>query len=739
MAGGLAGEGYFWFMSLNAHESATLQRVFGFRELRPAQAPVIEHVLRGGDAFVLMPTGGGKSLCYQFPAVVRPGMALVISPLIALMKDQVDGLRLQGIRAAFLNSTLDEAEEREVYEAVLTGTLDLLYIAPERLFAPGNALLGQLKQRTLSLIAIDEAHCVSQWGHDFRPHYLELRALKEHFPDAPMVALTATADRLTRDDILEQLQLHGAQTFISSFDRPNIQYAVAPKRGWKDALWSFLEEQEGASGIIYCLSRRNTEDLATELSASGFNAVAYHAGLTADERDRRQTAFIRDEVPIIVATIAFGMGIDKSNVRFVVHADLPKNLEGYYQETGRAGRDGEPSKALLFGGAGDFARLQSFCEVDGNEEQSSLLLTKLRRMVDFAESHACRRKILLNYFGEAAPDDCGNCDNCLGERTVYDATVEAQKLLSAVARLPVPYGLGYVIDILRGSTASKIPESHRALSVFGVGKDLAKTAWMDIGKELIQRGYLDQELGRFPVLKLNARSWEVLRGQTHVELTQTEPRPEPTPSRTTSPEVEGHPQLFERLRMLRKELADARNVPAYVVLPDNSLRELSAYRPQSEDELYQITGFGEVKVRQFGHSFLEAITAACTEWGLATEMPAGRKKSAPKPRKSSRGPAATVLKTLEVWRENPSIEGIAQRRNLGERTVEQHLADAVESGALNAEELLPPHRLNPVAEAWRASPRATRREIRDRVGESFSYFEINVARAYALRAVVSEG
>ena len=729
---------YIWSMSLNAHESATLQRVFGFRALRPAQAPVIEHILRGGDAFVLMPTGGGKSLCYQFPAVVRPGMALVISPLIALMKDQVDGLRLQGIRAAFLNSTLEEAEEREVYEAVLSGTLDLLYIAPERLFAPGNALLDQLKRRPLSLIAIDEAHCVSQWGHDFRPHYLELRALKDHFPDAPMVALTATADQLTRDDILEQLQLHRAPTFISSFDRPNIHYAVAPKRGWKDQLWSFLQEQDGASGIIYCLSRRSTEDLAAELSASGFNAVAYHAGLPADERDRRQTAFIRDEVPVIVATIAFGMGIDKSNVRFVVHADLPKNLEGYYQETGRAGRDGEPSQALLFGGAGDFARLQSFCEVEGNEEQSSLLLTKLRRMVDFAESHACRRKILLNYFGEAAPDDCGNCDNCLGERTVYDATVEAQKLLSAVARLPVPYGLGYVIDILRGSTASKIPEAHRALSVFGVGKDLAKTAWMDIGKELIQRGYVNQELGRFPVLKLNARSWEVLRGQTRVELTQTEPRPEPTPSRSTAPEVEGHPELFNRLRALRKDLADARNVPAYVILPDNSLRELAAYRPQTEEELHQITGFGQVKVRQFGHAFLEVVTAACTEWGLATDMPAGRKKSTPKPSKSSRGPAATVLKTLELWRENPSIEGVAQRRKLGERTVEQHLADAVEAGALDAEELLPPHRLQPVVEAWRTAPKATRREIRDRVGDSFSYFEINVARAHALRALVSE-
>ena len=717
---------------LSPKDSALLLQRFGFRSLRPAQEPVVEQVLAGGDAFVLMPTGGGKSLCYQFPAVVRSGTALVISPLIALMKDQVDGLNLQGIQAAFLNSTLELREEREVMERLVNGELELLYAAPERLLAGDGALKQVLQRIPLSLIAIDEAHCVSQWGHDFRPDYLALGGLREAFPGVPLVALTATADGLTRKDVLAQLHLQHAPTFLSSFDRPNIHYAVEPKRGWKDRLIQFLEERRGQSGIIYCLSRRSTDELAEELRAFGFHAVSYHAGLSADERDRRQTAFIRDEMPLIVATIAFGMGIDKSNVRFVVHVDLPKNLEGYYQETGRAGRDGEPSEALLFGGAGDFMRLSAFCQVEGNEEQSEMLMAKLRRMVDYAESFTCRRKLLLNYFGESAPDACGNCDNCEAEHALYDATIPAQMLLSTVARLPMPFGLGHCIDILRGSASAKITASQRALTTFGIGKDRSKEEWMELGKELIQRGVMDQELGRFPVLRLNARSWEVLKGRERVELAQRVRVAMPVEPSTEL----GHPELFERLRTIRKELADARNVPAYVIVGDNSLRELATYRPQTKEELRVITGFGEVKVAQFGPDFLAVIRAACEEWGLERVVPSGRVQPAPR-RKN--GPSAAVLNSVKAWREHGSLAGASAARKITVRTLEGHLAEAVQAGLVDAEELSPAHRLEPAVRAWQSNPQATRREIRDQIGDSFSYYEINIGRAKYLRSTEAEG
>lgn len=710
----------------------TLRSAFGFDTLRPAQEPVVSHVLAGGDALVLMPTGGGKSLCYQFPALVLPGTTLVISPLIALMKDQVDSLRLQGIAAAFLNSTLDPDEEGQTLHALRTGALKLLYVAPERLFAGGDGLMSFLDGVRIGLIAIDEAHCVSQWGHDFRPHYLELRHLRAHFLGVPIVALTATADELTRKDILTQLGLPSARTFVNSFDRPNIHYIARPKAGWRDQLFEFLSTHKNETGIIYCLSRRSTESLADELQASGFHAAAYHAGLSPAERDLRQTAFIKDEVPIIVATIAFGMGIDKSNVRFVVHADLPKNLEGYYQETGRAGRDGEPSVALLFGGAGDFGRLSSFCEVEGDEKQSALMLMKLRRMVDFAESHTCRRKLLLNYFGEDAPETCGNCDNCTTVRETFDATREAQMLLSTVARLSMPYGLGYCVDILRGSGSERIPEAQRALSVFGIGKVHSKAKWMALGKELIQRGWLDQSLTRFPTLTLNARSWQVLKGEVRVELTTVEtPVASSEKHRPAKAEVEGHPELFEALRVLRKQLADERNVPAYIILPDNSLRELAAFRPQTQEELYAITGFGEMKVNNFGEAVLAAIAEGCAKWQLEGNMDAAVKKPKRKTRAPKNGPPETVRKTVAAWRPGLTVEEIADKRSLSTSTIEGHLTEAVEWGILSPEAVVSAEKLGILKPAWQEYPDSGLREMRDRVGEQHSYFEIRVARAAA--------
>jgi ATP-dependent DNA helicase RecQ len=713
---------------LSATDLSLLRSTFGFSELRPNQRPAIDHVMAGQDALVLMPTGGGKSLCYQFPAIAKSGTALVISPLIALMKDQVDGLNLQGVKAAYLNSSLSMEEERGVFGQAMRGELKLLYVAPERLFAGGGALLEQLRTIELNLIAIDEAHCVSQWGHDFRPSYLGLGELKAQWPEVPVIALTANADELTRRDILNQLNLTSPRTFISSFDRPNLHYAVEPKRGWKDRLQTFLNRFDNESGIIYCTSRRSTEELAEDLQAAGFDAVSYHAGLNAEVRANRQTAFLRDDVRIVVATIAFGMGIDKSNVRFVVHADMPKNLEGYYQETGRAGRDGEPSQVLLFGGAGDYSRMLPMCEVDGNEEQTALMTNKLRRMVDFAESPTCRRRMLLNYFGEDAPESCGNCDNCLSPRATFDGTVEAQKLLSTVARLPVPFGLSYCIDLLRGSQAARIPESHRAISTFGIGKEHPKNAWLSFGKELIQRGLVHQELGKYPVLTLNEKSWEILKGQTTVFLTQLKPQPDLPAKQTPAGGPELHSELFESLRITRKELANQRNVPAYVIVGDNTLRELSAFRPSSVDDLLQITGIGEMKAEQFGEQFLEAIRAGCAQWNLTPNMPDRRAPIHRKPPKKKSGHSKTLTKTAALWNAGFSMNQLMAERSLSQSTVEGHLLEAAEANLIDSTRLIDPAKINPLQTAWRANPKAGLREIRDAVGEEFSYFEIKLVR-----------
>src|SRR5687767_13041978 len=495
-----------------------LKHQFGFDSFRMNQEAAISAVLTKRDAVVLMPTGGGKSLCYQIPALMMDGLTVVISPLIALMKDQVDALRANGVEASFLNSTQTAAEQVNVFQKVHSGELKLLYVAPERLLQSGDQFIDFLRGINISLFAIDEAHCISSWGHDFRPEYLRLAALKREFPSVPLIALPATADNLVRKDIVERLQIGDAEVFVSSFNRPNIYYGVEPKRNSYGQLLNFLAERKDQSGIIYCLSRNSVESLAADLRSEGFSALAYHAGLDKKDRDRHQELFLRDETKIIVATIAFGMGIDKSNVRFVVHMDLPKNIESYYQETGRAGRDGLPSEALLFYSGGDIVKLKSFAEVEGDARQSEIMLKKLDVMAKFGDLKTCRRKFLLNYFSEEMAEDCGNCDNCTKVFEKFDGTVIAQKALSAVYRTGQRFGMSYVIDFLRGSQAQTIRDEHKNLKTYGIGADISKHCWFEYFKDLVAQGYLAQTEGTYPLIVLTEKSNDVLTGGTRVEL-----------------------------------------------------------------------------------------------------------------------------------------------------------------------------------------------------------------------------
>ena len=493
-----------------------LQAQFGYSSFRLEQEAIINAVLQKKDTFALMPTGGGKSLCYQIPALIFDGLTIVISPLIALMKDQVDALRLNGVQAAYLNSTQTSAEQEAVLRKVTSKELKLLYLAPESTF------FKDITSFEVSLIAIDEAHCISHWGHDFRPEYLMLAQLKRAMPHVPVIALTATADRLTRNDIVEKLALDNPVTFVSSFNRANIRYRVEEKKRSFEKLLDFLEKRRDESGIIYCLSRASTESLANDLIDEGFEARPYHAGLDKEQRAKHQEMFLRDEVKIIVATIAFGMGIDKSNVRYVVHMDLPKNIESYYQETGRAGRDSLPSDALLFYSYADVSKLKKFVEIDGNPEQTEIYLRKLDKMAAYGDLSTCRRKYLLNYFDEAAPDHCGNCDACLTQVERTDGTVPAQKVLSAVVRLRERFGAGYVIDFLRGSNSVKIQEGHKAIKTFGVGADMSKDEWFAIIRDLLAQGYLVKSEGTYPVLKLTEKSEQALKGARADHARQSE-------------------------------------------------------------------------------------------------------------------------------------------------------------------------------------------------------------------------
>lgn len=587
----------------------TLQNVFGLQEFRPYQQEIIEQVLHGGDAFVLMPTGGGKSLCYQLPALHREGLTVVVSPLISLMKDQVDALLANGVKAAMYNSNLDANTARDVLERLHQGELDLLYVAPERVMRPG--FIHSLESMPIGLIAIDEAHCVSQWGHDFRPEYVALGALRKHFPDTPFIALTATADPQTREDIVDVLGLKNARRFVTSFDRPNIRYTVLEKHRPQAQLLRFLRTQAQESGIVYALSRKRVEEIAGHLADNGFAAAAYHAGLAAETRKDVQERFLRDDVSIVVATVAFGMGIDKPNVRFVVHYDMPRHLEGYYQETGRAGRDGMAAEALLLFGTQDVATARYHLDQGVNENQKRIESHKLNAMVGFAESLTCRRRVLLGYLGESMQKDCGNCDICLDPPERFDATEAARKVLSCVYRVGQSFGVKHVVDVLRGAENERISKfGHSRLSTYGIGVEFSHAEWMSITRQLIHRGYLVQDIAAFSVLKLTPAALAVLRNEEEVELAR--PRiHEKTKKKTVAAALDldaDDLRLFENLRALRRQLARESGVPPYVIFGDAALVEMSRKRPRNETEFLGINGVGQVKLERHGSAFLKVIS-----------------------------------------------------------------------------------------------------------------------------------
>jgi len=591
---------------------AVLRTVFGFQTFRAHQQAVIDDLLSGQDCFVLMPTGGGKSLCYQIPALILPGTAIVVSPLIALMQDQVSALKAYGVRAAYYNSTLDADAANQVLMQLHTGQLDLLYVSPERLL--NESFFMQLQQMPISLFAVDEAHCVSQWGHNFRPEYSQIGALRERFPQVPFLALTATADEVTRQDIMQRLHLQHAKIHIGGFDRANIRYTVSEKNQPMKQLLAFLNSQSDKqqSGIVYCLSRKRVEEVALKLQEAGFRSKAYHAGLPTEIRQSVHQQFMRDEVTIVVATVAFGMGIDKPNVRFVVHYDLPKNIEGYYQETGRAGRDGLPSEALLLYGAQDIVTARYFVNQNPNEAQKRIEAHKLDAMVQFAEAVTCRRQVLLHYFGEEAHQQCGNCDVCLNPPRFFDGTTEAQKALSCVYRLQESFGMRYVIDVLRGLEHERIRQlNHQQLSTYGIGKDLSAAQWTSIFRQLIHLGYLQQDIQNYSVLKLMPNAGEILKGQKRLQLAA--PRHQLASSNRGSRKQDkanlsaGELQDFEGLRQLRKEIADSEERPAYQVFGDAVLIEMVQKRPQTESALLAINGVGEQKLARYGFEFLHYL------------------------------------------------------------------------------------------------------------------------------------
>ena len=650
-----------------------LKETFGYSEFRHNQAEIIAALLEGRDTLALMPTGGGKSLCYQIPALLRQGVGIVISPLIALMQDQVDALRQLGIRAAFINSSLNQAERQDVEQALLTGQLDLLYVAPERLLMP--SMLGMLEQVKIALFAIDEAHCVSQWGHDFRKEYQRLSVLHQRFPAVPRIALTATADKRTRSEIVEQLQLQQAAQFINSFDRPNIRYTIAEGQNGREQLWRFLEQEHPRdAGIVYCLSRKKVEDVAEWLNARGRTALPYHAGLPDETRRQHQARFLNEEGVIICATIAFGMGIDKPDVRFVAHLNLPKSIEAYYQETGRAGRDGEPANAWMSYGLQDVITLRQFVQgTDAEEQFKRIAHHKLEAMLGLCDLTGCRRQALLSYFGETHSKPCGNCDNCLEPPQTWDATESARKALSCVYRTGQRFGVNYVIDMLKGKEDERIMRfGHDRLSTFGIGRELNGSGWRSLFRQLISLGYLDIDVEGHGALRLSEKSRPLLRGEITLHLRRqlkNEKKEKRVKKANSLPTW--HQPLFDALRNLRLEIAQEQGVPPYVIFHDFTLQEMAAQRPDTLERMRYINGVGAKKLQHYGQLFLKVIGYH------------------PLPDLLDNRLSETINETLNLLQQGLAVEDIARQRGLKLSTIYSHFAEAVGAGLIDARDVLP--------------------------------------------------
>lgn len=582
-----------------------LKQAFGYSEFREGQAEVITAALQGQDSFVLMPTGGGKSLCYQLPALLLPQVTIVVSPLMSLMKDQVDALKANGIAAEFINSSLSREDVLQIFSRLRRGELKLLYVAPERLLQP--QFLERLQEVGVSLFAIDEAHCISQWGHDFRPDYMALALIKQRFSQVPLMALTATADPATRHDIVQQLMLKQPLIYQGSFDRPNIRYTVQEKFRPVEQLINYLQQQDNASGIVYCASRRKVDELTEQLQQRGFNVAAYHAGLSSEKRNEVQDAFKRDDIQLIVATVAFGMGVNKSNIRFVIHFELPRTIEAYYQETGRAGRDGVAAEALLLFDPADIGRMRRWLDAEDDAQRAEVAWQRFLAMAAFAEAQICRRQVLLNYFGEARQQRCGNCDICLDPPQQFDGTELAQKALSCVYRVGQSFGMHHVIDVLRGSQGQRILElGHDKLSTWGLGKELSHDYWLSILRQLIHFGLLQQDITAHSVLKLQPAARPVLRGESQLSLAV--PRlqsPKREPERQSKLPYDR--KLFARLRALRKYIAERDDVPPFVVFSDATLIDMCQQLPTDNRSMLAVSGVGQTKLNRYGADFIAEI------------------------------------------------------------------------------------------------------------------------------------
>ena len=586
-----------------------LNSVFGYSQFRTGQWEIVQAAMQPRDCLVIMPTGGGKSLCFQVPALLKDGLTVVVSPLISLMKDQVDSLRANGVPAAYLNSSQSREESIGVLNAMRYGEVKLVYIAPERLLQ--ESFMARLQELNIALFAIDEAHCISQWGHDFRPEYAALGTLKQQFPQTPLMALTATADQATRDEIRQRLNLDDPYVHLASFDRPNIRYTLVEKFRPMAQLLQYIKNQGDNSGIVYCTTRKQVEEVAAKLAQQGHNALAYHGGMEHQQRQQVQDAFIRGDCDIVVATVAFGMGIDKPDVRFVVHYNIPKNIESYYQETGRAGRDGMASEALMLFDPADIGKVRFLIEQGNNPNQQKVEQQKLNAMAAFAEAQTCRRQVLLHYFGEYGSQSCGNCDICIDPPQRFDASVQAQKALSCVYRVKQSFGVGYVIEVLRGSKNQRVLEhGHHKLSTYGIGVEHSTEYWLSVFRQLIHLGFLRQDITRSSILLLTQASRAILKGEQALELAvpRLQTITKTSRKRSTKDDFDYDEALFSRLRQLRKRLADNEGVPPYVVFNDASLAEMAEQQPRSEAEMLRINGVGMRKMERFGQPFLEVIT-----------------------------------------------------------------------------------------------------------------------------------